>query len=290
MKDQTALYEEFISREMFDAIPDAIGIYQRNGLMVAGNRAWEVFWRLPHDNLVVGNLNLLEARDVHPEHVAAFKRALEGEIVSSPVVEINLSDNESFGELGLKHVWMATTMAPIRGTDGEIHYVMCVFHDRSELVLAERRIAGAEDIIASQRETIEALRTAKDQIKQQQNLINQLSVPIIEIWPGVVLLPVIGLVDERRASEMTERVLASVSTLNARHVILDLTGAHDLDTTSAGHLLRILQAVQLLGASAMIAGIRPDVARLIVELGISLDSTRTVRNLRSALANIIQKG
>ena len=86
---------------------------------------------------------------------------------------------------------------------------------------------------------------------------------------------------------MTERLLASVSSLRARHVILDLTGVARLEESMAGHLLQILRAVPLLGGRAMLSGINPEVAQTVVALGLDLRALRIVGSVRSALAEIV---
>jgi anti-anti-sigma regulatory factor len=287
-RDIRALFERFISQETLDALPDTIGIYRTDGVLVGHNTAFSEFWKVPRDHGLIGRLNLLTAPGVAREHVQALLRAREGEVVSSPAVEIDLRNDPTFDEVQRKQLWMETVFSPLRDAEGLVRYVMLIFRDRSEDVRNQKRVSAAEETLALQRETIDALRTAHEQIRLQQDTIRELSTPIIEIWPGVVTLPVIGHVDERRAAEMTERLLASVSTLRARYVVLDLTGVEHLDKVTADHLLRILRAVPLLGGRTMIAGIHPGVAQTMVELDLDLTSVRMVRNLRSALVEIIR--
>ncbi|MEZ4448407.1 MAG: STAS domain-containing protein [Nannocystaceae bacterium] len=288
-RDIHALFERHTSAEMLEGLPEAVGVYRPDGVLIANNHLFEVFWKLPPGHSLVGNLNLLKAPGVNPTHVAAFKRALEGEIVRCPPVEIDLTQDASFDEVARKQLWMEVINSPIRDPEGPVTYVLITFRDCTADVINLAKISETEEQLRVQRETIEALRAAQEHIRQQQDVIRELSTPIIEIWPGVLTLPVVGHVDARRAAEMTEQLLMSVTTLQARVVILDLTGVEYLDTTTANHLLGILRAVPLLGAESMLAGIHPSVAQTIVELGIDLSSVRTLRNLRSALAEIIPR-
>jgi rsbT co-antagonist protein RsbR len=284
--DLRALRERCASQDMLNALPDPTAIVRVDGMLMAHNDAYRELWRLPPQHELIGRLNLLEAKGVDPSHVQAMLRAREGERVFTPTVRIDLSHDPVFAELERKVQWIEVTFAPLR-VDGVIRFVLLSFRDRSDDVANQSRVVETEATVAAQRATIEALHTAQEHIREQQATIRELSTPIIEVWPGVLTLPVVGHIDERRAGEMTMRLLTSVTTMRARHVILDLTGVERLDPATADHLLRILRAVPLLGARTMITGIHPDVARTFVELGLDLRTIHTVGTVRSALAEII---
>lgn len=120
-------------------------------------------------------------------------------------------------------------------------------------------------------------------IARQQLAINDLSVPIIDVWQDIVMLPVVGVVDTARSVEMTQRLLTRVAAGGAACVIIDLTGVDVVDTATADHLIRMLRSVQLLGSACVISGISPSVAQTLVQLEINLTDTAIVRNLREAL-------
>lgn len=120
-------------------------------------------------------------------------------------------------------------------------------------------------------------------IEDQQAAIQKLSTPIIEVWEGVLTIPVLGIVDEQRAEQMMFTMLDAVSRTGCRYTIIDLTGVDAVDTRTAGHLMRIVRAVQLLGAQSIVVGIRSDVAQTIVALGVDLSSIITLATLRQAL-------
>ncbi|MEZ4427986.1 MAG: STAS domain-containing protein [Nannocystaceae bacterium] len=286
VRDIRAL-SDYVRRAVLDAIPEPVGIYRFDGVLLGNNVAFERFWQLPQGHSLVGNLNLLVAPGVDPSHVAAFRRSAQGETVRCPPVAIDLTADASFEEVARKVLWMEVITSPIHDPEGAVRYVMITFRDCTQDVVSQEKVSETEAQLRVQRETIDALRAAQERIRTQQDIIRELSTPIIEIWPGVLTLPVVGHVDARRGAEMTERLLEAVSSLQARVVILDLTGVEHIDTATAHHLLGILRAVPLLGGEPMIAGIHPSVAQTIVELGVDLTSIRTVRNLRSALAEII---
>ena len=284
--DLRVLQERCASQEMLNALPDPTAIVRVDGMLMAHNDAYRELWRLPLQHELIGRLNLLEAKGVDPSHVQALRQAREGERVFTPTVKVDLSHDPIFAELERMVQWIEVMFAPLR-VDGVIRFVLLSFRDRSDDVANQSRVVETEATVAAQRAMIEALHSAQEHIREQQDTIRELSTPIIEVWPGVLTLPVVGHIDERRASEMTMRLLTSVTTMRARHVILDLTGVERLDPATADHLLRILRAVPLLGGRTMITGIHPHVARTFVELGLDLRTIHTVGTVRSALAEII---
>jgi anti-anti-sigma factor len=128
-----------------------------------------------------------------------------------------------------------------------------------------------------------------DIIAAQQDAIRQLSTPIIEVWHGVVMMPLFGSIDHAQASQMQETLLEAITRTRARAAILDLTGVGVVDTTTAQHIIGLVHAVQLLGARGIIVGIRPDVAQSIVSLGVDLARIITLSNLREALVLCMQQ-
>ncbi|UQA61881.1 STAS domain-containing protein [Polyangium aurulentum] len=127
-------------------------------------------------------------------------------------------------------------------------------------------------------------------IEQQRTDMHSMSVPIIQVWDGVLALPVVGKLDQMRAADMTERVLDAVVTMSAHEVILDLTGVDSVDEATADHLVRIMRATRLLGAQSVVTGIRPAVAQTLVELGADMSGTVTRSNLREAIKAAMRAG
>ncbi|WP_282417836.1 PAS domain-containing protein [Polyangium sp. 15x6] len=126
-------------------------------------------------------------------------------------------------------------------------------------------------------------------IERQQEVILNLETPVIQVWDHVLTLPMVGVVDSRRAARVTDDLLAAVSRTQARFAILDLTGVEVVDTATAGHMLNILSAVRLLGAEGIITGIRPTVAQTMVSLGLDLTRVRTLATLRDGLSFAIRR-
>jgi rsbT co-antagonist protein RsbR len=142
-------------------------------------------------------------------------------------------------------------------------------------MLADRR----DETVSYQREIEGQIET----IEKQRAAIRELSTPIIEIWPGVLCAPIVGVLDSGRAAEMTSALLSSVVTTKASLAIIDITGIEAMDTQATDHFLRMARAVKLLGSHCALSGIHPNVARTIVHMGIDLAGVESYRTLREAL-------
>ncbi len=120
-------------------------------------------------------------------------------------------------------------------------------------------------------------------IREQEDAIRSLSTPILQLWEGIVVLPVIGSVDSMRAAQMLEDLLGTIVRTKARYAILDLTGVEVLDTHAADHLLKIVRASSLVGACCLVSGISPMMAQTVVSLGVDLGGLLSFSTLEVAL-------
>jgi rsbT co-antagonist protein RsbR len=127
------------------------------------------------------------------------------------------------------------------------------------------------------------LESKLEMIEMQQAAIRELSSPIIEVWAGVLCLPVVGIVDSQRSAEMTEALLDTIVTKQARTAIVDITGIDVMDTKTADHFVKMAKAIRLLGAECILTGINPGIAQTLTHIGVDLTGIRTLRNLRDAL-------
>lgn len=171
----------------------------------------------------------------------------------------------------------------IRTKDGALKWVQekgrGIFTETDELVGLEGFIIDISESVRVERELVDKIRI----IEAQRDAIRSLSTPIIEVWEGVLTLPIVGVVDSARATEITYALLNAVVQKRCRHAILDITGVESLDSSTADHLLKMVQAVELLGARGILVGIRPDVAQTLVTLGVDLSRIVTLSDLRQAL-------
>ncbi|WP_437480686.1 PAS domain-containing protein [Sorangium sp. So ce1014] len=150
------------------------------------------------------------------------------------------------------------------------------------------QMAGGATDVTEQKRHQAMLKERLEIIEQQQEAIRALSTPIIEVWKGVLTMPVLGVLDEQRSQQMMEVLLDAVARTRCRHAIIDLTGVSALDAGTADHVLRLIDAVALLGAQGIVVGIRPEVAQTVVSLGLDLSNIKTLSNLREALLFAMQ--
>lgn len=127
------------------------------------------------------------------------------------------------------------------------------------------------------------LRAQLDLVAQQREVIRELSTPVIEVWDGILTLPIVGLVDSVRTAEIMDSLLQTVVRTKSRFAILDLTGVQVVDTNTASHLIGLIQAIRLLGAEGVLTGIHPNIAQTVVAIGVDLTRVRVFAKLRDAL-------
>ncbi len=120
-------------------------------------------------------------------------------------------------------------------------------------------------------------------IREQAAIVQELSSPIIPIYQGILVLPLVGAIDSRRAAQIMEHLLESITTHQANIVMLDVTGVPVIDTSVASYLFQTAQAVRLLGSQVILVGIRPEIAQTMVQLGIDLTKMIARADLQSGL-------
>lgn len=132
--------------------------------------------------------------------------------------------------------------------------------------------------------TFETFSMARERIiKSQAQALTELSTPVIQVWEGIIALPLVGSIDSIRAKEIMEKLLEAVVANEADVVIIDITGVPVVDTQVANRLMRTVEAVRLLGTSSIITGINPVIAQTLVQLGVDLSQLATKSSLRAGL-------
>lgn len=166
--------------------------------------------------------------------------------------------------------WVSTTKAPIFDRDGTVIGIVGITRN-----ITVRK--QAEDVL---RQSIVQEQT----IRAQAATLKELSTPVIPINDDVLIMPLIGELDSQRVEQMQSVLLDSLQAQHAAVVILDLTGVPQVDTQVASALIQAAQAVRLLGAEAVLTGIRPELAQTIIGLGIDLRAFATQSNLQQGIA------
>jgi rsbT co-antagonist protein RsbR len=120
-------------------------------------------------------------------------------------------------------------------------------------------------------------------IQAQQEELRQTSTPITEIWDGVLTLPIIGSLDSSRTMIVMEKLLQRIESDRARVVVIDVTGVMAIDSQVSHHLIQMIRATGLMGATAILTGIRPEIARALTSLNIDLSAVTTRSKLSEGL-------
>lgn len=126
-------------------------------------------------------------------------------------------------------------------------------------------------------------RLTNETIAEQSRALIAMSTPVTAIWQGILLLPIVGVVDSKRAQDIMNGMLVKISETRARVIILDIGGVAVVDTAVANHLIKITKATRLMGCQCTISGVSPAVAQTVVELGIDVGEVKTTATLRDAL-------
>lgn len=160
-----------------------------------------------------------------------------------------------------------------------------------ELMIAREHEQQQQEILmaANQQleQTLDSLTAAYERQEQLIQTINQLSAPILPVGPGVLLMPLIGLVDHQRSEQISSAILEETARQRARVIILDITALAAMDEEVGQAFLNATHAVRLLGARVVLTGIQPPIAQTLVQLGIDLHGIQTYSTLQEGIASVL---
>jgi PAS domain S-box-containing protein len=129
-----------------------------------------------------------------------------------------------------------------------------------------------------------------EQKRLEQDLESALKMasPITKIWEGVLLLPLVGIVDAKRVREIMDASLSAIAEARAKYLIMDISGVANLDGQVADSIFKVMRASQLMGCKGLISGVSPDVARTFVDLDLDLDQAMTMVSLGDAMMHVMR--
>ena len=260
----------FVQR-VLDSLDDPIFVKDRQHRFIVFNAALCGLLGRPRDQL----LGKSDPDFFPPEQVEEFWR-LDDELFESG--EPNENEEQVTTETGeVRTIW--TRKYPVRDTAGEVVALVGIISDITALRQRMEQLDKRERETAEQRARLSA----------QLELIDAMEVPVISLWAGILLVPLVGEVSEGRAERVLAKLLAAIGTQGAKIVFLDISGVPTLTDRSAAKLVETVAAARLLGAEAEIVGVSPAIARLLVESGVDLSSVRTHGSLQSALRQAIPR-
>ncbi len=205
---------------------------------------------------------------LHPDYVDNFVQAIAESAKTMTTLTWEGKGLRANGE----EYWVQIISRPHATADGSIEWDG-VFTDLTESVRLREIQREAE-----QQQAI---------IREQAELLAELSTPLIPISEGVLVMPLIGTLTDRRAQQVMETLLEGIVQYQAETVLLDITGVKTVDTSVANALIQVARAVNLIGSHIVLTGIQPRIAQTLVQLGVSLGDIVTYSTLQAGIASIL---
>ena len=251
---------------MLDAIPALVFSKTRDHRYAFINRAYGERFKVSVEG-IVGKLD----EDVYPLELAQAYRDSDEVVMATGVPRWNVEtyyerDDGSVGCTLENHI-------PLRDASGKVTGMVGAMLDVTDRKRAEEALLCREA----------ELRAALERQACLLETVMALSAPVLPIDDRILVLPLVGHIDEARQARIMEALLAGVQRYGAEFVILDLTGVPVVDAAIADHLLRAVQAVNLLGAQVIVVGLSPKVARSLIEVGVDLRGLVTLCDLQTGV-------
>jgi anti-anti-sigma regulatory factor len=223
---------------------------------IVGRGVFDVFPDNPDDPTTTGSANVR----------ASFLRVLDQRRPDTMAVQkYDIRRPESEGG-GFEERHWSPVNTPVPGDDGRVAYII-------------HRVEDVTEQVRSQHEATQRIR--------------ELSTPVVRVHRGILLLPLVGSVDDLRAEQIVQTVLQRVVDEQARALILDVAGVPVVDSWVADSLIKTAAAVRLLGAHTILTGIGPAAAKTIVGLGIDVSAMHTCNQLSDGIElalTLLQRG
>jgi rsbT co-antagonist protein RsbR len=250
---------------VLDTFDDLIFIKDRQYRWIGCNDAFCRFLGLRREQIIGHS----DADYLPPEQVEVFYR-IDGQVMESGQP---IANEECITSANGEQHTIYTRKYPVRSEQGEVIGLAGIITDITGLKKRQEDLEQLELTLADRAATIES----------QRILIEQIAVSVIQVWEGVLLLPLVGVIDTYRANRILENVLEAIARHRARVLILDVTGVPLVDTSVAGSIIRSIQAAQLLGCESILVGISPHIAQTLVQLGIDFGHITTRATLQQGL-------
>jgi len=165
--------------------------------------------------------------------------------------------------------WVSTTKVPRYGKKGNVIGILGISRDVTEKKLWEEE--------------------REKKLEAQREELMELSTPVIDVWEGVLTVPILGSLDSERASRISESLLTQIVEEKAAVAIIDISGISAVDSAVADRLIRTAKAVRLVGAEAILTGVGVEIAQTIADLGIDMGSLKTMATLKDGLRYVISR-
>lgn len=253
-------YERF-QRTLFEHTPVGLTLQRIDGALLDVNPAFAQIIGYSHDAIV----ERLSTVSITPPEYAASDHC--------QVQQVRLAG--VYGPYEKEYLRQDGSRVPVRMQGRLVEHqgqtlIWSTIEDISERVRAD----------ASRRQAI----YQEELIRAQAAALEELSTPLMPIGERVVVMPLIGAIDQARAERIMATLLHGVQQHHALTVIIDVTGVAMIDTYVANVLVQAAQGARLLGARVMLTGIGPEVAQTVVHLGVDLRGITMYATLQRAVA------
>lgn len=196
--------------------------------------------------------------DLFGEELAKTARADEERIMKTRKSTIDRQEVSSTPEG--KPVYLSSTKAPMVDTEGNVIGIVGLTRDVTEQKTAE---------------------------KELDNLLGELSIPVLYAWERIIIMPLVGTLTSDRALKATQTILESIGRYKVKYAIIDITGVSVIDSMVASQLIKTAKAINTLGSIALITGVSAEIASTLVNLGITMENIITKNTLREGLQHAI---
>ncbi|TKD03136.1 PAS domain-containing protein [Polyangium fumosum] len=264
MSTETSLLQELV-----DGMPDPMFFKDRQHRWVAFNRAFCELLGRPSEEI----RGRSDPDFFPPDQVDVFWKH-DDMVFETGRPDLN-EETISLGDGKRKVLW--TRKVPVRDASQAVVGLYGLIMDITDQMEHARQTDLFEAEAARQQAIIAA----------QERVIDGLVVPVLEIWEGILLLPLVGALSQGRAGHAIESILAAVSQRGTETVLIDITGAGLPDAAGAELLVRAVRALALLGCRTILVGISAESARTFVEGGLDLGAMATCATLKQGLSRAL---
>jgi PAS domain S-box-containing protein len=249
---------------LLDHSPSSIAVKDLNGRIILVNQRYRDMLRLSNEQIV----GKTEAELFPPETVRIRRQHDQQVRETGQTVE-----DEEMLDLDDGFHMIVSINFPIYDNLGNMTAIGGISHDITRIKLAEEENTYLQDQV----------------IVAQQVALNEATTPICPITDDVVLMPLVGAIDQMRAQQVMSKLLNAIVQQRVKVAILDISGVPEIDEHIAGQLIQTARAVQLLGATPILTGINPAMAQTLITLGIDLSGIETRGTLQAGIGTALQR-
>ena len=260
--EQEARSSERRFRTLTDAMPQLVWATDAGGSHLYYNRRWYEFTGMTEEE----SRGFGFADALHPDDRERTLRRWERAWRDGEGYEI---EYRFYSRPRDEYRWFLARAVPVRDEEGRVVQWVGTCTDIEE----QKRMEEALARLNSERE----------------RLLEEVSTPVVPVWQGVLVLPIVGSLDTARMQKATDAALSEVRRTGACSCIIDITGARIIDSHAVANLTNLVAALRLVGAEAIVTGVGPHAAQSLVSLGLDLKGMRTRRTLAQALSSIIDR-